>query len=224
MNFGSPIVRNGLIFHVDASDRLSYDPNVTSRWTDMSSNEKSITFSASPTFNYNYGGELSFASASNQGGYHNTFAGIAGSNPSSFEFWVSFTTLNNGSVENSMACIGNSATNAMRLCFIRSNNFAYAYYANDLTYTAPATTGKIYHVVYTDAGNTNVSLYLDGVLKQNANMAAGINTVGTQLELGLYDGGYGLNGKMYAARIYNRVLSAAEVQQNFSASKGRFRL
>jgi hypothetical protein len=40
--------------------------------------------------------------------------------------------------------------------------------------------------------------------------------------LGLQDGLHNFNGLLPTSRIYNRALSAAEVQQNFNALRGRY--
>jgi hypothetical protein len=70
------------------------------------------------------------------------------------------------------------------------------------------------HVAYTLDG-TAVRGYLDGVLKLQTSVAAGIQARATDLLIGV-DGSLGqsLNGRLDDVRIYNRALTQAEIQSD----------
>jgi hypothetical protein len=73
-------------------------------------------------------------------------------------------------------------------------------------------TGGWTHVAYTYDG-ISVKGYLDGVLKINAAASTAIQARGIPLHIGvdsLYQQGF--TGKLDDLRIYNRALSAAEIQ------------
>ena len=69
------------------------------------------------------------------------------------------------------------------------------------------------------------NLYINGVLvaSDTASTAVGVNSTG--ISIGSYNtGGYFYNGYIGVVRVYNRVLTAAEIQQNFNAMRGRYGL
>ena len=101
--------------------------------------------------------------------------------------------------------------------------------------TATASVSLSYNTVYTVTGTfdgTTLRVYLDGVLKasktfsgsqerqsKNTSMSLGKNPYGREAGATTgADGGF-FDGKIYAARMYDRALSASEVQQNNYASK-----
>ena len=107
--------------------------------------------------------------------------------------------------------------------------------ANNVYQTATANINLSLNTVYTVTGTFDgktIKIYLDGVLKASStfsgtharqagdtSMALGKNPYGR--EAGVTEGADGgfFDGKVYASRLYNRALSASEVQQNDYASK-----
>ena len=88
-----------------------------------------------------------------------------------------------------------------------------------------------YHLVGTWSQSTGIAyIYLNGVLTGTINtgetsqmsLANGLVTVGSDYH-GL-ESSYGLNGSVPVSKIYNKVLTAEEVKQNFNAYKNRFNL
>jgi hypothetical protein len=72
---------------------------------------------------------------------------------------------------------------------------------------------------------STVSWYKNGILDVSTSnpYGAGVVTGTNNITIGSgYAGGFA--GSIYAAQIYNRALTAAEVQQNFNALKGRYGL
>jgi hypothetical protein len=73
-----------------------------------------------------------------------------------------------------------------------------------------------------------MKIYQNSVLTGTANSALGI---GSSPSFNLAIGGmgfdpavYNLTGNIYIGRVYNRALSAAEIAQNYNATKARFDL
>ena len=87
----------------------------------------------------------------------------------------------------------------------------------------------IHHWVFTKDSTTGImNIYLDGNLwKTEGGLTSTIPSLWS-VSLGCYDAGSGRNyfttGILPVAKIYNRALSAAEVQQNYSKYKSRFNL
>ncbi len=66
-------------------------------------------------------------------------------------------------------------------------------------------------------------LYINGVQVNSDTQAGTINTNNSGMRIGSYlDGGYFYNGSIAVVRVYNKVLSPAEVLQNFNAHRDRF--
>jgi hypothetical protein len=82
-----------------------------------------------------------------------------------------------------------------------------------------------HHITATNDGSTSI-LYVDGVQSGLARTAAGIGTKQANISLGKWDFSENrfLNGNIADFKIYNRALSAAEVKQNFNATKKRYGL
>ena len=92
------------------------------------------------------------------------------------------------------------------------------------TSTAGVVNNQWNNVVATWDG-TNKRIYVNGVLRATSATLTGTvtqNTTGAAF-IGIYGGGgYPFNGRIAQTQIYNRALTAAEVQQNFNATRSRF--
>lgn len=96
------------------------------------------------------------------------------------------------------------------------------------------TANNNYHVCYSWDGST-VRVYLNGVLEASASTLQASNGRQNVTQLGpgttsrnigsRYDGtGNNWVGSINLVQFYSRALSAAEVQQNFNALRGRFNI
>jgi hypothetical protein len=218
---GGRIVTNGLVLSLDASDQNSY-PGSGTTWSDLSGNNNSGTLVASPTFSSTNSGNLVFNGSSQ---YIN-----CGNNSSvqitvgTISAWVRATSP------------GASFRSIMAKQFawglFIADNILVAYdWGNSLTRTTSLNiaNGIWNHTAmsFTQTVGTpsnNAIIYLNGAavltatikhLNQSANLQiAGATTDSTQI----------LNGNIANAQVYNRVLSAAEIAQNYDAQKSRFNL
>lgn len=83
-----------------------------------------------------------------------------------------------------------------------------------------------YHVVATYTSGSRI-LYINGVQVNSDSQTGTISTNTNGSSIGVYGGynggrGYYYNGNIAITNVYNRVLSADEVKQNFNALRGRF--
>jgi hypothetical protein len=215
------IVTSGLVLNLDAANMKSY-PRSGTTWRDLSGLGNNGTLTNGPTFNSANGGSIVFDGT-------NDF--VTGSDSSNFAFGTGNFTV--GSWFFSLSSVGilvdlrsNSLGNGPGFSDYFLNNKFYLYWnsANRYQSTGSIDTSKWYNVVTTRQSST-VSVYINGILDgtttDNTNLTEGgfrlarnINTTGT---------GY-LNGSISNVRIYNRALSAQEVQQNYNATKTRFGL
>jgi len=69
----------------------------------------------------------------------------------------------------------------------------------------------------------NRRTYINGVLVTSDSQTGTVGTNNSGIRIGSYlDGGYFYNGRIAIVKVYNKVLSAAEVLQNFNAQRDRF--
>jgi hypothetical protein len=91
---------------------------------------------------------------------------------------------------------------------------------NSVGITAP-TTNEWHHITGTFDGTT-LKFYLDGTLQ--ASLVRDQTPYQNNNDLQIIQASYPIDGRVAAAKIYNRALSAQEVQQNYNATKGRYNL
>jgi hypothetical protein len=89
---------------------------------------------------------------------------------------------------------------------------------------------NFYHVICTtqyDGANTTARIYVNGVLDPNSATFSGAQNDGytdREFTLGAWyeTSGEPFKGYIGLVRVYNKALTAAEVKQNFNASRGRY--
>jgi Concanavalin A-like lectin/glucanases superfamily len=239
--FHSPsIVRNGIILHYDAANIKSYNTvTSTSTWFDISSSGVNGTLTNSPTFVTSASGVLNFSSSTVS--YVNIpynsqheFLGLA---PFTFELWIKptedpginqyrrlvgheqFGATRNGYtlyVNNSVA--GSYSIVAER--WVLSNSLSSVYF----TVPSSSILGKWNHIVVVFDGSYN-TMYQNGSIISGpvgVSSTATLTTTGVPLSLAAYYGTGSFSGDIGIFRVYNRGLSAVEVQQNYQAQRDRY--
>jgi len=89
-----------------------------------------------------------------------------------------------------------------------------------VTTPASVTDGNYHYYVVVNDASSNTKLYYDGVLLGTAVYKSA--AANTNLTIGGNTNTYMWNGNISNFTIYNRALSAAEVSQNYNATRGRF--
>ena len=87
-------------------------------------------------------------------------------------------------------------------------------------------TSNWYQVVGTYTSGTR-RLYINGVLVNFDTQTGTIESNSGGMSIGVYGGfngsrGYYYNGNLSSCKVYNRALTAQEIQQNFNATRGRY--
>jgi hypothetical protein len=227
------IATNGLVLNLDAGNPYSYAGAGTT-WIDVSGNTNNATLINSPTYSSDNSGVLNWASASSQYATVAMTSGLRVANITQ-EVWVFL----NGTADQVFIGMqyGTGSNNSFAL-WVSGGTFYFGVNTGGTFYqsasSAPSTS-TWYHLVHTYNGTTQY-LYINGVLVTTYNSAASGNvtydTSNTLLAIGADFNGTGyntgptlfVNGKMPIVKIYNIALSAAQVLQNYNATKGRFGL
>jgi len=228
LNYKS-IATRGLIYQLDAGAPDSY-PETGTLWYDLTSTTASGSLTNGPVFNTSNGGYFSFD------GTNDTvvISSIINAYPFTLSFWASFPyagwapassgmqELLNMSIAGQRISIGTVKQSGWptgpTIMYGGSNHWSFD------SSIALATANQFYNVVYVIYGSNNSShsVYVNGTsyaLTNNGGAHGG--TAGWQIASNGQSSEYWI-GTIANVIVYNRVLSQAEVTQNYNAQKSRF--
>ena len=214
------IVTNGLVLYLDAGQSTSYNGGTS--WTDLSGNGNNGTLLNGVGYSGDNLGSLSFDGSND---YITTgFTRGTLGNYLSISVWYKYLGTSGRTYS---AIIGGRESGAGTEFFIGKNTgntnigIQDGNYNNSVVTGSNAFDGNFHHIVYTYDNGTG-KIYLDSVLRNTGSFTkcndAEEILIGTEFE----GGGYYFPGNIAQASIYNRALTAAEVQQNFNALRGRY--
>lgn len=220
------IVQGGLVLHLDAGDPASYpEPKTGTTWTDLSGLGNNGTLNPSvggPTYNTSNGGSLSFDGIDDRVG--GTSASVPISNSFTMSVWVRHNTLPNRvqrylTMGNEIGVIrhdGASQSGQLHFYIKTSGTLRINLRVNN-----SLAINTWYYIVGTWDGTTS-RLYRNAV-QLGTNVPGGILD-GGNLTYSVSSSSESLNGNIAEVTIYNRALTAQEIQQNFNATRERFGL
>ena len=218
-----PVILEGLLVFLDASNISSY-PGTGTTWFDLSGNGKNATLVNGPTFNADPG----YIDLDGTNDYISLSTDVSVTSLS-VDMWIMLDDL----VDGYLWILDNFDNPELRISVETDGRLralmydAGAYATTDYTTTSLAI-GNWYHVVAT-VGNNDYKVYINGNLEINDTSGVyngggvGEHTLGTYNRPGGGYGGY-RNTKYATFRYYNRIISAAEVLNNYNAEKSRFGL
>ena len=222
------IVTSGLVLNLDAGNTASY-PGTGTTWTDLSGNGNNGTLVNGVGYNFANGGSLTF-NGTNQNinvGDNNIFK-IPSQLTLEATFRISSYVGWSGIIGKSNSAKGVYAMQlANSVNKIRFSYNIFAPWTNFVDGNYTLITNQWTHSVITYDG-LNVRMYINSVLDRTVNIG-NINfdtASGYPVSIGQDPPGTNelFNGNISSTRIYNRVLSDVEVQQNFNAIRARYRL
>jgi hypothetical protein len=231
------IITNGLVLALDAGNTKSY-PGTGTTWFDKSGYGNNGTLTNGPTFSSANGGSIVFdgvddyTDCGNNPSVNITGTGIT------LSAWVYRTALNSDANNFRRIIEKAAAYPALQYSFVTSpvnstpgeGRLLLDLYLNSSipTFAAGSTQLQLntwYHAVGTYDGSFR-KIYLNGVLDGQLDTTGSITSTTSSLVIGDYLPGpgatYAWNGRIATTQIYNRALSASEIQQNFNALRGRF--
>ena len=223
---GPEIPSDGLVLALDAGNTKSY-PGSGTTWTDLSGNGNTGTLTNGPTYSSANGGSIVFDGSNDYIPIPENSA--LNTQTPTVEVWVktNATTQNGfwfekGQVNTQYSLFQEGAVIQWRMNLDGSVN-------NLSTTTATyMNTSNWYQVVATYTSGSR-KLYINGTLVNSDAQTGTITTNANGMSIGAYGGfngsrGYYYNGNIASVKIYNRALSATEIQQNFNATRGRYGL
>jgi hypothetical protein len=211
------IVTNGLVLCLDAGNTKSY-PGSGTAWTDLTGNGNTGTLTNGPTYSSTNGGSLVFDGVDDYINIPNVLGSISGSNFHAFSFWFNASNPAADTIPFSSGLAGNYYVQLNSSVFYVQIGPSYR------TYSLSTSINTWYNVCFVKNGiNDAGDLYINSSLKSSYTGSITSTPSGLSgLFLGKYYSGYLFPGKIPQVSIYNRALTAAEIQQNFIALRGRY--
>lgn len=214
--YNSQIVKNGLVLCLDAGNIKSYVGSGTS-WKDLSNNGNSATLTNGPTFSTSNGGIFTFNGSSN---YVTTNLLLS---QTSYTKCAWFNT-SNTTYANNILSGGSNAQHAFWLGTTQNLCAGHngGWYTVQGSTTISLNTWYFGAVTYSSTAGWN--LYVNGRLESTSASTTTFTGNTQNVYIGAYDSGNFFIGSIGVGEIYNRVLSADEILQNYNATRRRFGL
>ena len=226
---GPNTVEDGLVLALDAANPRSY-PGTGITWSNLIDNGTNVTLTNGPTYNNANSGAIEFDGTTHYGIISSQTLLSSGS---TISVWCNITDFATGKSNPGRAFIRSSGTNFLSLFAFYSGGYGFETNSNsnplDLAgrTSAPISASSIQAGIwfnFTLVFNAGVSYeYVNGV-------QVGTRAIANNLTFDRIGDGTGyadnypgfFKGVMSLINVYNRASSAAEVQQNFIALRGRF--
>jgi hypothetical protein len=218
------LVLPGLVLCLDAANSKSY-PGSGTTWTDLSGNGNNGELVNSPTYNSSNLGYFQFVTDDYARIQNNT---ALDTQTPTVEVWVK----TNATSQNGF-WFEKGTVNTQYSLFQEGSVIQWRQRLTSGTLTNLSTTtanfintSNWYQVVGTFVSGSR-RLYINGVQVNSDTLSGTIATNSGGMSIGVYGGytggrGYYYNGNLSVCRVYNRVLTAQEIQQNYNALKGRY--
>ena len=221
--FANTIVQQGLVLNLDAGNPYSYAGAGTTIYdvsaTALSWTGSNVTYNSDPIKYFSYNGSNSWLQSSTSTAYD--------SQTITMECWCYPNTLSQegflfekGSVNTQYSMFFESITNPNFVFRTMGTVSNQSLTFNPNTYL---TVSAWNHIVCTYNGSSKI-MYVNGVQVASVAASGTLPTGQVNQYIGRHTGGYFFNGRIAESRVYNISLSAAQVLQNYNATKGRFGL
>jgi hypothetical protein len=214
------IVTDGLVLYLDAGIKGSYPGNGTT-WTDLSSSNNG-TLTNGPTFDSANGGSIVFDGSNDYVslGSNAISTAIDANTDFTIEVAFRFDTVTSGRtiIQQEDDANGTGRT-VIGIDGNGTNIFSYLGGSYLYSTTLPAINTIYYFFLAYSSGT--LSLWRNSTQQSSSAKSLNGSTGGFRLGSGKTTV-FLLDGNIYFCRMYNRALSAAEVAQNFEATRNRF--
>ena len=216
------IVTDGLILALDAGNAKSYPGSGTS-WTDLSGNSNTGTLTSMDGNNYNSanGGYLDFDGTAD-------YVDVSGSTTVSAATFLAWVRLD-GDQDQAGVVFSRGTTTCGMNFRATSENIGYHWNSDSNTYdwnsglTVPTQEWCMMVVTVTSSVATAYLCRSSGITSSTNSISHSSATLDS-IEIGRdsHLGTRSFDGRISMAMVYNKALTAAEVEQNYNAFKGRY--
>jgi hypothetical protein len=221
------IITSNLVLCLDAANPKSY-PGSGTTWSDLSGNGNNGTLVNGVGYSGDNLGSLVFDGVDDRGTFTSP---ITSSSPQTYEVWVKAipsTSVGDGYGyilhNNSAASIIGSAY--MGIGYEQSTKIIFAFFNgawSSMKTNVIGNTTTVRQIVLTWDGSSQIA-YVDGVQRVSQALTTTPSNFSTTTSFGDFRDSTvrPIVGDIYSIKIYNRALTASEIQQNYNALKSRF--
>lgn len=221
---GPEIVNDGLVLHLDAANTRSY-PGSGTTWTDLSENGNNGTINGA-TYDSSNNGRFLFDDTNDVV----TIPNSASLNPTTgltIASWVIFDAdsldfiFEKGNV-NTQFSLFSGSTN---IIFRTFHSGDASYHSQSPSKSSVGVVNGQWHNIVGSWNGTTKTIYVDGVLRNSVSKSGNLVTTTPGASVGRFGGttaGYWFGGSISSVSVYNKGLSANEIQQNFEAYRSRY--
>jgi len=235
-NNGPKIVTSGLVLYLDAANSRSY-PGSGTVWTDITKNGNNGTFANGPTYTSSFAGSIVFDGTDDT--VNGTINGSIFTGSFSQTAWI--YKINATQIWQGVFTNSSPITNNTYLMTFGNGTVDAPYNSVGANQVGVANAGRFLdigthtnrwlYIAMTKTGSTlNIYCFKDGVLLKNSGTITwnGGNFATTNnYQLARHWAGGSivpLQGNIAQVKVYSKLLSEAELIQNYNATKGRFGL
>ena len=228
-SYAPNIVKDGLVFYVDAANQRSYPGTGTTLYDLKGSSNGTMSGPSgtnnSPQFDSSNGGCIDFDDNDDRVSFGNDSSIQIFTDSHSQSYWINASSVSEGYIG------GYGITSVVifygdgRIRFYTSGLSS----GTDFFSTTSLSANIWYNICCTYESSGDKKIYINGISDNSTSTSGNItNTGGVDFIIGARNNSgtvshfYG--GKIAPAQLYNRALSASEVKQNYNALKGRFGL
>lgn len=234
--YSPKIVTDGLVLALDAANTKSY-PGSGTVWNDLSGNGNNGTLINGPTFDSGNGGSIVFDGVDDHTLLPTNYFSFPSLNTFTISLWFKSSQTTGGTLFGQQNTANpSSATGWVPVIYLNTNGSIRVepFWTSSINNTIVSSSGLNnniwYNIVTTFNSGTN-QLYVDGsYITQRTGLTLTSFTstyyyiVGAGFAGGRSLGTNYFNGNISNFIFYNRALSAAEVAQNYNATKSRYGL
>ena len=219
---GPRIVTDGLVMSLDAADRNSYVSGSTI-WNNLAANQFSGSTNGTLIYSSSFGGGVNFTTI---GTYLSTniITPSPSTTPTTYE--IVFTPAESNITFSGLIGWTGYQQDGFSLGlfdpFIASQGYSGS---TNFYHNIPYNTSSINYFTAVYSGSTNY-YYIKGVLYSSQSYNFNVLSSSNPIRIGGFSQGGWNHSRctIHSAKVYNRALSAGEIQQNFNAQKSRFGL
>ena len=224
--YNTSIVTNGLVLALDAANSRSYSGSGSTIWSDLSTSYTNGKLYSGAGFTSEYGGGISFDGTDD---YFITDSAASFNSLSQMTAEITFKL--NASISGYKHIFNkplNTSGGTWALyCGNFTNKLTWYLNADSNTFSfSDVSVGIIYSYVMT-YDQANLRTYINGNVASSVSYTTSLSYDNAKpINIGRFDtSGYlGPSVSVYNAKVYNRALSAAEIKQNYNATKKRYGL
>ena len=224
---GPNLEEDGLVLCLDAGNAKSY-PGSGTTWSDLIESNNG-TLVNGPTYSSVDGGAIVFDGTNDRGNFTTP---ITSTSNQTYEIWTNAIASASAATGYAYLIHNNNFNNSTGSSYLTIGiqptqqyfaAFDGAFSTMDLGVTA--NTSNILQIVLTWDGSTQKA-YANSVLKNSQALTGTPQNFDTTTGFGDYKSSTYrmIQGNIYSIKVYNKALTASEIQQNYNALKGRFGL